>query len=125
MIGIDIVALERFEHFLRRYEERALRRYLNDDEIALVTSDETAAGFFAAKEAIAKALGTGIGKECGFHDIRLHKDERGAPFFTLPEALVTRYAITESALSIAHDGGFAIAVASLLCSHVTKHPLSH
>ncbi len=125
MIGIDIVELTRFERFLRKFGERALRRYLCEEEIALVTSDKTAAGFFAAKEAIAKALGTGIGNRCGFLDIRLHKETSGAPWFTLSGKIVETYKISESALSISHDGGFVIAVAYLASDKPPQRPLAH
>jgi len=65
MIGIDIVELSRFESFLQK--RNALKKFLSDKEILLVTSSQTAAGFFAAKEAISKALGTGIGEKCSFN----------------------------------------------------------
>ena len=125
MIGIDIVEIARFERFMQKFGERALRRYLNKDEISLVTSEKTAAGFFAAKEAVAKALGTGIGKKCSFSDIRLHKDPFGAPWFTLSYNIIETFKITESALSISHDGGFAIAVVHLVSLETTNRPLSH
>ncbi|OQX75041.1 MAG: holo-ACP synthase [Campylobacteraceae bacterium 4484_4] len=125
MIGIDIVELARFERFLQRFGKRALQRYLSAEEISLVTSERTAAGFFAAKEAVAKALGTGIGKSCSFFDIRLHKEASGAPWFTLSSEIVETFKITESALSISHDGGFAIAVVHLVSCQKNHRPLSH
>ncbi|BDY12150.1 holo-ACP synthase [Hydrogenimonas cancrithermarum] len=113
MIGVDIVVIDRIESSLQKHGEKFLRRYLLEEEISLVKRAETAAGFWAAKEAIAKALGTGIGSELGFHDIKIEKDEKGAPFFRLPSDLVKRYKIVSTSLSIAHDGGFAIAVAAI------------
>nr|MCH9814371.1 holo-ACP synthase [Campylobacterota bacterium] len=114
MIGIDIVNINRFEKFLDRFPDKALQRFLSPQEISLVgTSTQRAAGFFAAKEAISKALGTGISKECAFYDIIIHKDENNAPFFTLSTSLVEKYKIVDSALSITHDSGFAIAVADI------------
>jgi len=123
MIGIDIVEIKRFEKFLEK--KTALQKYLSDEEILLVTSPQTAAGFYASKEAISKALGTGIGKTCSFKDIILHKDTSGAPYFTLSEHLIDTLGITQSALSISHDGGFAIAVAVITCKHENSKPLSH
>ena len=108
MIGIDIVSIARFEKFLQN--KTALQKYLCDEEILLVTSAQTAAGFFAAKEATAKALGTGIGAACSFKDIKIHKDEKGSPYYTLSSSLIAQYKITDTSLSITHDGGFAIAV---------------
>ncbi|MHC3993953.1 holo-ACP synthase [Thiomicrolovo sp. ZZH C-3] len=113
MIGIDLVKIERIEGLITRHGDRALQRFLSPAEIALVGKPHTAAGFWAAKEACAKALGCGIGGECGFHDIVISKTDRGAPLLTLSESVRTRYGITEASLSITHDGGFAIAVVAL------------
>ncbi|WP_456453087.1 holo-ACP synthase [Hydrogenimonas sp.] len=113
MIGVDIVVVSRIEASMRKHGDKFLRRYLSDEEIALVKKPETAAGFWAAKEAVAKALGTGIGETVGFHDITVHKSEKGAPSFTLSPTLVEKFAIVDTSLSIAHDGGFAIAVAAI------------
>jgi holo-[acyl-carrier protein] synthase len=113
VIGVDIVAIARIEASMRKHGDKFLARYLNEEEIALVKKPETAAGFWAAKEAVAKALGSGIGETVGFHDITLHKSARGAPSFTLSPRLVEKFHITGTSLSIAHDGGFAIAVAAI------------
>lgn len=113
MIGIDIVSIERITRFKERFGDKALNKFLSADEILLVKSDATLAGFFAAKEAISKALGCGISQQCGFFDIRLYKDTLGAPYFTLSKHLIETYEICDTALSITHDNGFAIAVASI------------
>ncbi len=123
MIGIDIVEIKRFEKFLEK--KTALQKYLSDEEILLVTSSQTAAGFYASKEAISKALGTGIGKRCAFKDIKIHKDENGAPYFTLSRHIIDALSITQSSLSISHDGGFAIAVAVIRHNREHSTPLSH
>ncbi len=125
MIGIDIVNLKRFENFLNSHKDRALKKFLCESEIALINSSQSAAGFFAAKEAISKALKTGIGKECGFKDIKIDKDKNGAPFFTLPNSIVQKYQITQTSLSISHDSGFAIAVAVINSSLKDPNPISH
>jgi holo-[acyl-carrier protein] synthase len=125
MIGIDIVSLERFEKFLKKFPDKALQRFLNLEEISLVKTPQNAAGFFAAKEAISKALGTGISKECSFKDIIIHKDDNNAPYFTLTKSIVEKYGITDCALSITHDGGFAIAVADIETKNKTTYPLCH
>jgi holo-[acyl-carrier protein] synthase len=123
MIGIDIVSIPRFEKFLKN--KTALQKYLSDEEILLVTSPETAAGFFAAKEATAKALGTGIGALCSFKDIKIHKDDKGAPYYTLSAHIIEQFHITELDLSITHDGGFAIAVSVIKAENPLSKPLSH
>lgn len=111
MIGVDIVAISRIEGFIVKFGDKALDRFLDKGEQILCKKIESIAGFWAAKEAIAKALGTGIGEELGFDDISIYKDEKGAPKFRLKESLIGKYNIKETSLSISHDGGFAIAVA--------------
>ncbi|WP_457593273.1 holo-ACP synthase [Hydrogenimonas sp.] len=113
MIGVDIVVIERIERSIEKYGRKFLLRYLSEEEASLVKRADTAAGFWAAKEAISKALGTGIGEEVGFKEIILSKNERGAPSFTLSDHLMEKYRIRSTSLSIAHDGGFAIAVAAI------------
>jgi len=125
MTGIDIVKIERIEKLLQKHPDRALKRFLHEEEIALAQSTETIAGFYAAKEAVSKALGHGISATCGFHDIKIHKDSHGAPYFTLKRELVEKLQITECALSISHDGGFAIAVASILSKTPPQREICH
>lgn len=110
MLGIDLVSIKRVTKLKKCFGDKALQKYLSPEEILLVKNDATAAGFYAAKEAVSKALGIGISKQCGFLDIQIHKDGFNAPYFTLSQKLIDAYAITDTALSITHDGGFAIAV---------------
>lgn len=114
MIGIDIVSINRIEKMIERFGDKALRRFLNEKEIALVKKASTAAGFWAAKEAASKALGTGIGTECGFHDIKISKTDKNAPIIKYKKKIRKKYKIKESVLSISHDSGFAIAVVNLI-----------
>ena len=112
MVGVDLVNIERFEKFYKKFGKKALLRYLNAEEIELSKKRvETLSGFYAAKEAVSKALGCGIGKELGFHDIVLHKTKDNAPYFTLPEKIIKRYNINNLSLSITHEKEYAVAVA--------------
>lgn len=120
MIGIDVVKIERIQKLQERFGDKALKKYLTEEEINLVKSDATAAGFFAAKEAISKALGQGISEHCGFFDIKIYKDTKNAPYFTLSKHLIEKYSITDTALSITHDNGFAIAVAFIESTQAKK-----
>lgn len=113
MVGIDIVSISRIEKMIEKFGEKALMRFLNEKEIALVKSPSTAAGFWAAKEAASKALGTGIGAECSFHDIKIKKDKRNAPKIKYSKSVRKKYKIKKAHVSITHDGGFAIAVVHL------------
>ncbi|MDR1614301.1 MAG: holo-ACP synthase [Campylobacteraceae bacterium] len=125
MVGTDIIEIKRFERFLEHFAEKALEKYLDKDEIKLVKNAQSAAGFFAAKEAVSKALGLGISKECGFFDIKIYKLPNGAPSFTLSPHLIKTYKITSLSLSISHDGGFAIAIAVIEGKLPKKQKLSH
>ena len=110
MIGIDMIKISRMEGFMERFKEKSLQRFLSDAEILHVKNVRTAAGFWAAKEACSKALGTGIGSECRFHDISIAKTERGAPYLVLSKHLVSRFNIVDTSLSITHESDYAIAV---------------
>lgn len=110
MIGIDIVNISRIEKMMEKFPQKALERFLSNDEILLVKSAQTAAGFWAAKEAASKAIGTGIGSICSFYDITITKDKKGAPKLKYSKALRKKYRIKKSSLSISHDGCTAVAV---------------
>lgn len=109
-IGTDIVEINRIEKALTHFGDKFKQRFLNPQEIKLVQKTASIAGFWAAKEAISKALGCGIGSELSFHDITIEKNTRGAPIFTLSKEAQKVHQIKASSLSISHDGGFAIAV---------------
>jgi len=113
MIGIDIIKIDRMKRSIERFEEKFLERFLSKDEMALVKNHKTASGFWAAKEACSKALGCGIGKECGFHDIFLSKTPKGAPQISLSQHLLDKYKVTDMSVSITHDGDYAVAVVAI------------
>jgi len=112
-IGTDIIQINRIERLLEKFGEKFKIKFLNSEEIALAKKLESIAGFWAAKEAIAKALGCGIGAELTFHDIILTKNSKGAPCFILSNKAQKIHQIKNASLSISHDGGFAIAVVVL------------
>lgn len=125
MIGIDIVEIKRIENFYKKHGRKGYERFLRPEEFESIKSPQTAAGFWAAKEATSKALGCGIGKICSFHDIWIHKDKNNKPYITLSNEIIEKFKITSLDISISHDGGFAIAVAQVQSKLKTKHPLSH
>lgn len=109
-VGVDIISIKRIEMFVKRYQAQGLRRFLSEFEISLVKTPQSIAGFWAAKEACAKALKCGIGKELGFHDILLSKSNKGAPLLQLTSEKLAYFKVQDLSLSISHDAGFAIAV---------------
>lgn len=77
--GIDMIALERVERAIERQGQRFLDRIFTAREQRYCNGRiESLAGRFAAKEAVAKALGTGIG-DMNWVDIEILNDERGKP----------------------------------------------
>ncbi|MCD5325847.1 MULTISPECIES: holo-ACP synthase [Pontibacillus] len=108
-IGVDLVEIERIEQSLNS-NQRFLQRILTEKEQQLLKNitapkrqAEFVAGRFAAKEAFAKAMGTGIGKEYAFLDIAVLRTDKGAPMI---EVKNFPYSIW---LSIAHSQSHAIA----------------
>jgi len=110
MLGIDIIKISRIQKMVQKFGQKGLERFLSKDEITLANGKiQTLAGFWAAKEAAAKALGCGIGKEVGFKDITIQKLPTGAPRLLFSDRVKEHFKIEEAALSISHDGDFAIA----------------
>jgi holo-[acyl-carrier protein] synthase len=100
-IGLDIVEIGRIRELLER-QPKFLKRVLTDreEEMFFSLSDrrrvEYAAGRFAAKEAYAKANGTGIGSVLSFQDIEISKDGSGKPYFSKPDGVTAHLSITHS-----------------------------
>src|SRR5881392_2019867 len=86
-IGIDIIEVERIQSSFEKFGERFLKRILHPNEIAYCLSHKSPAPFlavrFAAKEAISKAFGTGIGAQLGWHDMEVGRRDSGEPFVIL------------------------------------------
>ena len=85
--GIDIIEVARIASSFEKFGERFVNRILLPDEIAYCLSHKNPAPFlavrFAAKEAISKAFGTGIGASLGWHDLEIRRKESGEPFVVL------------------------------------------
>ena len=113
-IGTDITVVSRIERSIDKFGDKFLDRFLTPNERKLSKKIESIAGYWSAKEAVAKALGCGIGRELSFHDIIIYKDRKGAPHFKITKKAQKIHNITSSSLSIAHDGGFAIAVVIII-----------
>ena len=120
MLGIDLIKTSRMEHALERFGEKFLFKFLTPEELPLIKSDRTAAGFWAIKEATSKALGTGIGAECSFKDIKIYKTAKGAPQLSLSKKIIESFQIEEASVSLTHDGEYAVAVVALTSSTTNK-----
>ena len=82
-VGVDIAETERFEKLYSRYGERIARRILTESEQAEFARRNNPASYlatrFAAKEAAAKALGTGFGCGVGYKSIEIKNNNQGRP----------------------------------------------
>jgi holo-[acyl-carrier protein] synthase len=90
-VGTDIINIERVEHILSKNRDGFVRRVLSDHEQLLFANKGDSASYcakrFAAKEAFAKALGTGIGKIVSFQDLTIRNNDSGKPYFIPSEKL--------------------------------------
>lgn len=86
-IGTDIVQIERVARVFQKQGDRFLNRLLTSKEQEVFQARQQSLSFlanrYAAKEAIAKALGTGIAKGVNFNDLEILPNELGAPTVTL------------------------------------------
>lgn len=115
-IGVDIVDLARIEAVVERFGQRFVQRILTEREIALLSNPvplHSLAGRFASKEAVAKALGSGI---AGFswHDIEVLRHENGDPWVQLhrgAKAIAQQRGVSKVWVSLSHERTHAVASA--------------
>lgn len=120
--GIDIVDNQRMQQVLQRWQQRFLDRVFLPDEQAYCDTKALShihyAARFAAKEAIAKAFGTGIGSRLTWLDMEIVKSPPyGAPAVRLSIAgqqLQKEHHATEVIVSLSHTRRFSVAHALLL-----------
>ena|SRR6185436_14647336 len=118
--GIDIIEVERIRLSYERFGERFLNRILTPAEIAYCLGHRKPAAFlaarFAAKEAISKAFGTGIGQHLGWQDLEVARKASGEPYVVLHGPalrLLEQRAARLVHLSLSHTEQHAAAVAIL------------
>ena len=116
-IGVDLVENARIEHSLDRFGERFLHRVFTDGEIEYSQSMKYPARHlaarFAAKEAVSKAFGTGIGKAMGWKDIDVRRKSSGEPYVVLEggaKELAESRQVTKVSISLSHTEHHAMAV---------------
>jgi holo-[acyl-carrier protein] synthase len=123
-VGVDVVDIERFRGVLARTP--AMRdRLFTDAELAYVAPRldpiPSLAARFAAREAMMKALGLGLGA-FGFHEVSVHVADGGAPSLIVTgraAELAAARSVEAFHLSLSHDGPVAIAVVVADASVVT------
>jgi holo-[acyl-carrier protein] synthase len=109
-VGVDIIEIARIRAMYERHGEAFLRRILTEAEMGQCMAKPdpvtSLAGRFAAKEAISKALGTGISRHLSWHSVEVLNNENGKPQATLQGFPGFRVSI-----SISHDRHSAVAMA--------------
>ena len=111
--GVDLIEISRIEEVMARHGARYLERiYTAAERAQLGRNTESLAGRFAAKEAVAKALGSGIGT-VSWLDIEILGDEDNAPGLTLRGAAAQKakeLGLEHWSVSISHSMSHAVAV---------------
>jgi holo-[acyl-carrier protein] synthase len=115
-LGVDIVEIARFATAIARQGQPLLDRcFLSSEQAYCAKHRESArhyAARFAAKEAISKALGTGIGPELAWLDMEIRHRPSGAPLVVLHGAgaeTAQRLGIRDILISISHSEHYAVA----------------
>ncbi len=115
-IGVDLVECARIQRSIDRFGDRFLHRVFTDGEIEYSMSMKFPARHlaarFAAKEAVSKAFGTGIGKAMGWRNIDIRKRPSGEPFlvFSGPaQQLAVARGVTSALITLSHTEHHAIA----------------
>tara|TARA_B100000287_G_scaffold295203_1_gene278507 strand:+ start:870 stop:1301 length:432 start_codon:yes stop_codon:yes gene_type:complete len=120
-IGTDLLQESRIQDALGRHGERFVRRILTPQEQQIYLQRRQSVNFiakqYAAKEALAKALGTGIAKGVGFQQLEILRDGSGAPQVKLHGAaadLLRNLGGQHAFVSLSDDGGLIQAFAVLV-----------
>lgn len=112
-IGTDILAIHRFKSSVDKYGEKFLNKIFTRNEIEYCNtfSDPIPrfAARFCAKESVVKALGEGFGETLSFHDIEIHKNEKGKPFVSLSDKANKHFDSPSFELSLSHCKEYATA----------------
>jgi holo-[acyl-carrier protein] synthase len=112
--GIDLIEIERIERALARHGERFYKRFFTPQEVDYCQGRAASlAGRFAVKEAVAKALGTGIG-DFNWTDVEVICDGRGRPTLILhnrAREIAHAQGRSEWSISLSHTDKIAIGMA--------------
>ncbi len=113
--GIDIVEVRRIKDIVERRGDRFIEKILHSKELEELAGASNSVAFvakrFAVKEAAAKALGTGIGKQLSFTDMYVEHDELGKPLLKFTQECCVRLSLQNkhSLLTIADERAYAVA----------------
>lgn len=117
-LGTDIVEIARIEKIYTSFGEHFLHKILTHNELEYFRKPrfETIAGYFAAKEATVKALGTGFSCGISAKSVEIQHTDAGVPYLQFYGAAAERVAglsVKHSFLSISHERHYAVATVIL------------
>lgn len=111
--GVDLIEIERLKQVIERHGNRFLDRVYTPEELSEVGENMASlAARFAAKEAVAKALGTGIGI-IAWREIEIRRGPQREPVLYLhgeAKALAESLGLTSWSLSLSHSASQAVAL---------------
>jgi holo-[acyl-carrier protein] synthase len=114
-LGSDIIEISRMRTSIERHGQHFLNRLFSQKEQDYCYKFQDPAphftGKFAAKEAVAKALGTGFGAHLSWHDLEILNNEKGQPHVFFSEAAALRFQNPSILISVSHCTNYAVAVA--------------
>lgn len=120
-IGLDLVEVQRIADSLEKHGERFLKRVFTQEEVAYAMGNKTPAvhlaARFAAKEAVSKAFGTGIGKYLGWTDVEVCRFPHGEPFVRMHgkgEQLCVERGVRRVLVTLTHTKSHAAANSVLI-----------
>lgn len=110
--GVDIVDVNRIRKILLERPDRFLEKIFTIREREYIEKKnynaETISGLFAGKEAISKAIGTGIGL-LSWQDMEILHESMGRPRIFIADEILKKYNIDSLEISISHERNYAIA----------------
>ncbi len=119
-IGTDIVEVTRIKKLFKKYPEGFTKRILHENELSILENHPSPVTFiskrFAAKEALAKALGTGIANGVSFQDIEIANNKSGQPLLMLhakTQKIATELGVKKLFISLSDEKKYAIAYVML------------
>lgn len=116
-MGIDLIRISKVEKILEHHGEKFLKKVFTEVEIKYIEEKhfmpQTVAGIYAAKEAMLKELGTGIG-EYSLKEVEVFHNEKGRPYGKAGDKLFD--------ISISHEGDYGVAVATLMEKNILNLP---
>ena len=111
-VGVDIVDIRRIRQSYEKYGEKFLQRVLTENEISYCRKKKdmmpSVAARFAAKEAVSKAIGSGISRGFSWKSVEVVNEEHGKPSL---KVLNEAFGVSSERfrLSLSHSGDYAVA----------------